>query len=76
MLSRGRWSSDWILWRDTEPSEKGDPRRGLKTVKILMGAIFALLAITYAMRSLGERLDGALPHEPSLMERIVLYFAN
>lgn len=59
--------------KNAQPST---PKQRLKTAKVLLAALAALMAITYSMRSLGEKLDGTVAHEPSFIERVVLYFTK
>ncbi|HLG95739.1 MAG TPA: hypothetical protein VKX49_05460 [Bryobacteraceae bacterium] len=68
----------WLRYRAQPKKEqrKVNLQQAIKTGKLLFAALVALMAITYAMRSLGERLDGAPAHEPSLVERAVLYLSK
>jgi len=67
----------FFRYRNRPPDQRpSSPRQRLKTAKALAGALIALMAIGYTMRSLGAKLDNAPPHDPSLLERVVLYFSN
>ena len=69
----------WVLvlrYRSTPQNKrKSSLEQKLKTAKILAGALLALLGIMYTMQRMSAKLDGA-EHEPTLMERVVLYFSK
>ncbi|HLJ48475.1 MAG TPA: hypothetical protein VKU01_20815 [Bryobacteraceae bacterium] len=47
----------------------------LRTVKILIGALLAWLTLSFTLRHMIGKLDGA-DHEPSSLERVVSYFSK
>jgi len=59
---------------------KDRPRRSskqkLKTAKIMLAALVAWMGLYYTLQHMIGNLDGAVPHEPSLMERIVSYLSK
>ena len=69
----------WVLYvkyRSTpKDQQKSSLRQKIKLAKMLIGALLALMAITYSMRGLGDSLDGK-QHEPTLAERVITYFAR
>jgi hypothetical protein len=69
----------WVLYAKYRNRPKDQPkstiRQKTKLAKMLIGALLALMAITYSMRGLGDSLDGK-PHEPTLGERVITYFAR
>lgn len=69
----------WVLYvkyRNTPKDQrKSTLRQKIKLAKMLTGALLALIAIIYAMRGLGDSLDGK-PHEPTMAERVITYFAR
>ena len=69
----------WVLYakyRSTPKDQrKSTIQQKIKLAKILIGALLALMAITYSMRGLGDSLDGKT-HEPTLAERVITYFAR
>jgi hypothetical protein len=69
----------WVLYAKYRSTPNDQPkstiRQKIKLAKMLVGALLALMAITYSMRGLGDSLDGK-QHEPTLVERVVTYFAR
>ena len=47
----------------------------LRTVKILVGAVLAWLTLSFTLRHMIGKIDGA-DHEPSTIERVVSYFSR
>jgi hypothetical protein len=66
----------WVLYSKYRNAPKGQTkstrRQKIKLAKMLVGALLALMAITYSMRGLGDRLDGK-PHEPTIAERVITF---
>lgn len=52
------------------------PKKRRKTVKVLLAAFVAWMALFYTLQHTIGNLDGAAPQEPSLMERMVSYLSK
>jgi hypothetical protein len=56
--------------------QKRTPQQRLKFVKVLLGALLALLAISYNLQRTSYSLDGRKDYQPSWVERIVMALAD
>jgi hypothetical protein len=68
-----------VLWLRFRSRPKNAPRRGkqqqLKTVKVLLAALLAWMAVSYSLRHTLGKMDGT-DQEPSLMEHIVSFLSK
>lgn len=56
--------------------QKRTPQQRLKLVKVLLGALIALLAISYNLQRTSYSLDGKKDYHPSWVERVVMALAD
>jgi hypothetical protein len=52
--------------------QKRTPAQRLRTARMLLGALIALMAIGYRLSQTNRSLHGQTGHQPSVMERIVM----
>lgn len=69
-----------VLFLRYRSRTKNRPRRStkqkLKTSKILLAGLVAWMALFYTLQHMIGNIDGAVPREPSLVERIVTYLSH
>ena len=69
-----------VLFLRYRSRPKNSPPRSakqkLKTGKVLLAGLVAWMALYYTLQHMIGNLDGAVPNEPSLMERVVSYLSK
>jgi hypothetical protein len=55
---------------------KRTPQRRLKLIKVLLGALLALLAIGYNLQRTSYSLEGKKDYQASWVERVVMALSN
>jgi hypothetical protein len=69
-----------VLFLRYRSRPKDSPRRSakqkLKTARVLLAGLATLMALYFTLQHMVGNLDGAVPQEPSLMERIVSYLSH
>jgi len=69
-----------VLFLRYRSRPKDSPRRStkqkLKTAKILLAAAVAWMGLYYTLQHMISNVDGAIPQEPSVMERLVSFLAK
>jgi hypothetical protein len=56
--------------------QKRTPQQRLRFIRILLGALIALLAISYNLQRSVYSLDGKKDYQPSWVERVVMALAD